>query len=358
MSTKELAFAKHGALAAKQWDTFQAIIRQSLKHLGTVRKKKSTLPGKLLLLCLGCQLLAIPAPESLAMTRTLKKDPAIVIVAFGTTTEARVTFDFFDRQLRNELPSTYQGYKITWAFTSEIVRERANKKFTEAGINKHYYSLPQILANLEDEGYRKIAIQPLYIFPGQEYEEMERAIQAFRQIGLRIEYGGPLLHRWDSVHETITILEKEFLPPEKGCNILISHGTPLTDRGSNSTYLGLERYLDLKYQNVTAGSIEGILTREQAMSWANKTCQAKRVRFIPFLYVAGDHVMNDIMAPEPDEEGQDSWSRELTTAGFAIDTPHSLYQGVNYFKGLGFYPEINHEFIQQLLNSIQRIETH
>jgi hypothetical protein len=31
MNSKELAYAKQGALAAKNWDTFQAVMRKSLK---------------------------------------------------------------------------------------------------------------------------------------------------------------------------------------------------------------------------------------------------------------------------------------------------------------------------------------
>ncbi|HLC16550.1 MAG TPA: hypothetical protein VJL89_10035, partial [Thermodesulfovibrionia bacterium] len=87
-----------------------------------------------------------------AMTRTLKQEPAIVIVAFGTTTKAQKTYDFFEEQLRKELPAEYGSLKIQWAFTSEIVRERTNKQFKESGSQKRYYSLMQVLANLEDEG--------------------------------------------------------------------------------------------------------------------------------------------------------------------------------------------------------------
>ncbi|MDH5297494.1 MAG: hypothetical protein OEV91_00560, partial [Desulfobulbaceae bacterium] len=86
----------------------------------------------LVTLLLAILLLAVAA-NGWAMTRTLKKEPAIVIVAFGTTTKAQVTYDFFEEQLRRELPEPFKRLKIVWAFTSEIVRERANAKFKKEG---------------------------------------------------------------------------------------------------------------------------------------------------------------------------------------------------------------------------------
>jgi len=290
-----------------------------------------------------------------AMTRTLKKDSAIVIAAFGTTTKARATYEFFEEQLRRELPEAYKNLQIVWAFTSEIVRERANARFEKAGRAERYLSLPQVLANLENEGYRKVAIQSLHIFPGQEFEDMEREIEAFRLIGLRIEYGGTLLHEWPWMFATIDLLENEFLSPDQGYNVLVAHGTPETFPGSNSAYLGLDRYLSRKYKNVTAGGVDGVLTRDQALELA-KAWPVKRVRFIPFMYVAGDHIMNDIMGDEPEKDGSLPWALELKQAGITVDTLYADYKDERLFKGLGLYSEINHRYIEQLLESLQRLE--
>jgi len=346
---QEIAFAKQGALAASRWELFQALIRKCL------RPRHPAMAAKALALLCALSLLPGVAATARAMTRTLKEEPAIVIAAFGTTTKAQATYDFFEEQLRRHLPAKYRDLTVSWAFTSEIVRERANKKFKEAGLSKRYYSLPQALANLEDEGYRKIAIQSLHIFPGQEYEDMERVIEAFRSIGLRIEYGGTLLHEWPWMFEAVGKLEPEFLSPAQGCNVLVAHGTPETFPGSNATYLGLDRYLSLKYPNVFVGGVDGILTREQALDKA-RACAVKRVRFIPFMYVAGDHIMNDIMGREPDDEGVPSWAMEAEQSGLKVDTVYTTYQGKKYFKGLGFYPEIDKMFIDQLVESLERIE--
>ncbi len=292
-------------------------------------------------------------------TMTLKKEPAIVIAAFGTTTRAQATYDFFEEQLRKELPEKYRNYEIRWAFTSEIVRERANKKFKKAGIDKRYRSLAQVVSNLEDEGYRKIVVQPLHIFPGIEYESVLRMVEglrdAFTDFNLRIEVGEPLLQYWWDLETVAEVLGKDMLASGEGCNVLASHGTGETAVGSNITYLGLERTLSQMYDNAFLGSVEGITSRASALAKA-KACKAKKVRFIPFMYVAGDHVMNDIMGAEPDEEGGLSWSLEMKKEGFETDATTVVYKGKEYYKGLGFYPEINRIFIESIVRLLKKFE--
>ncbi len=296
---------------------------------------------------------------SMLKTMTLKKDPAIVIAAFGTTTKAQATYDFFEEQLKKELPAKYSNYEMRWAFTSEIVRERANKKFAKAGIKKKYRSLAQVISNLEDEGYRKIVVQPLHIFPGIEYEhvlEMSEGLrEVFKDFDLRIIVGEPLLQYWWDMRRVVDALKKDLIPSQKGCNVLAAHGTGETAVGSNSTYLGLDRMLALEFDNTFLGSVEGIVSGEDAMARA-KACKAKKVRFIPFMYVAGDHIMNDIMGAEPDEDGELSWSLEMKKAGFRTESTMAEYKGHEYFKGLGFYPEINSIYIEGIVRLLKKFE--
>jgi sirohydrochlorin cobaltochelatase len=280
------------------------------------------------------------------MTRSLKTDPAIIIVAFGTTTKASSTYDFFDAQLKKELPDKYKNININWAFTSSIVRERVNEKREKEGKSDRMLSLAQVLANLMDQGYKKVAIASLHIFPGQEYEEMVQVIDAFKTLGLNIHYGGTLLSHWSDFPTVLKSLEPDFLTPEQGCNIIIAHGTPQTSNYSNNTYLGLDRYLSSKYKNVYIGTISGILTREQLMENI-KRCKVKKIRVIPFLYVAGDHVVNDAMGEKPDKNGNISWKMELEKNGFTVESSDDV------FKGLGYYPDINRIFITQLVKTLE-----
>lgn len=359
MDEKELAYAKQGAMATRSWDCFQCLIRQCLRNSKGEGRRPQTpkivKAGAVLSLLLLTWFLA-PGTPVMAKTRSLQQGPAIVIVAFGTTTDARETYDFFEEQLKRELPEPWHGAPITWAYTSEIVRERVNKKFIEQGDPRRYRSLSQVLADLDDQGCRTIAVQSLHIFPGQEYEGMEKEIAAFRGLGLRIEYGGTLLHRWSMLSAAVQALAPEFLPAKEGCTLLVTHGTPLTSDPSNATYLGLDRYLHQKrFGKASAGTIDGILSRDQALEQA-KECKPARVRVVPFMYVAGDHIMNDIMGDKANREGTPSWAMELRKAGVTVETVSTEYRGERVFKGLGFYPEINRIFIKQLIGSLERLQ--
>ena len=288
-----------------------------------------------------------------SMTMTLKKESAIVLAAFGTTTKARVTFDLIDQQVKADPVLGQQ--RIEWAFTSEIIRERANKAFKKRGETTRYLSLLQVLANLEAEGYRKVVVQPLHIFPGQEYEEVQRTVQAFKSLGMRIELGETLLQEWPYVFETIDILEKEFLKSSQGCNVIVVHGSPKTFVGSNTTYLGLDRYLTQKYQHVFVGGVDGILTREQALSKA-KNCSQKRIRFVPYMLVAGNHIMKDIMSPKVNKKEVPSWTTEMKEAGFVVETLTTQVMGEQFYKGLGFNEKIVGMFIRFIKESLGKIE--
>ncbi len=275
----------------------------------------------------------------------LKEKPAIVLAAFGTSTKAQVTFDFFEKQVRAALP----GYEIRWAFTSDIIRHKMNQIYAKRGEAKRLYSLPEVLARLEAEGFRKVVVQPLHIFPGIEYKEVVEICARFP--GLRIFVGEPLFLRWERVKEVLEILSREFLPPKEGINILSAHGTEVTSDGANITYLGLDWLLRKHYPNVFLATVEGIPDAEGVLKEASSFPGAK-VRFIPLMFVAGDHVMNDILGEE------DSWRAELEKAGKKADCPTIEVNGQVYYKGLGFYPEINELFIQSIKRMLKLMEIH
>ncbi len=360
---RELAYAKQGVLATRNWDCFQRLIRLALRAGGgrgegggeTGGRRPGRGPAMAVVGLLLALLLTGSWGTAQAKTRTLKTGPAIVIVAFGTTTEARQTYDVFEAQLRRELPDKWRQAPIVWAYTSSIIRERVNKKFAEEGNPKRYLSVSQTLADLQDQGYLKVAVQSLHIFPGYEYDEMVREIQAFRGLGMRIEYGGSLLHRWDSLFASIKIVSANFLPRQDGCTVVVTHGTPETAARDNLTYLGLDRHVSTAYPGTRIGTVEGIIPRQEVLAWA-KTCKPARVRLVPFMYVAGDHIMHDIMGEVPNREGEPSWAMELKAAGIKVDSVTTEEQGRQVFKGLGLYPEINHIFIEELIKSLKRLQ--
>ena len=262
----------------------------------------------------------------------LHDQPAIVITVFGSNSRARVALEFFREKFALEFPEK----KLYWAYTSEIIGKKAGLP-----------SLQETLAQVEADGYRKAVVQPLHVFPGTEYQQVTETCAFFP--GLRIFLGETLLHRWDFVRETLAVLEQDFLPHDKGLNLLALHGTPLAADPVNVVYLGLERLVLDLYSNVLAASVEGLPDQEAVLARIKRKGlneRFDRVRIIPLMFFAGMHVEDDLMG----ECG--SWRETLTAMGFTVECSMADCGEPAAFKGLAYYPEILSFFLERLRRAL------
>lgn len=266
----------------------------------------------------------------------LQKDPAVVIAAFGSTTRAKVALNIFEEQVYKKYPET----DIYWAYSSEIIRKRLKLP-----------SLQQTLAQIEADGYRKVVVQPLHVFPGTEYQQMAEICAYFP--GMRVFLSETLLHRWDFIKEILGVVEQEFLSPDEGCNLLALHGTPLAADPVNIVYLGMEKMVADLYPNVMAATVEGVPDFEALLARIERDSLAtkyKRIKIIPMMYFAGIHAEDDLMGKE------ESWKCALEELGFSVECPTAIADGQSYFKGLAYYPEVNEGFLSRLQRTLKLVK--
>lgn len=265
----------------------------------------------------------------------LREKPAVVIAAFGSSRRARGVLEIFNKRFTEE----FADYELFWAWTSEIIR----KKMGLPGLQ-------ETLAEVEAAGFRKAVVQPLHIFPGTEYRQMEETCGYFP--GLRVFLSESLLHRWPFVKEILQVMEHEFLGPDEGLNLLALHGTPLASDPVNTIYLGLERMVADLYPNVIAASVEGVPDHEAvfaAMRRRNLAGRYARIKIIPMMFLAGLHAEEDLMG-----EGE-SWRSCLEDMGFSVECPMVEHEGHEYFKGLAWYPEVASFFMERLRRSLELV---
>ncbi|GBD97481.1 MAG TPA: cobalamin biosynthesis protein CbiK [Nitrospirae bacterium] len=263
--------------------------------------------------------------------RTLKDKPAILIAAFGTSARGGVVYEIFDRLVKKK----FSWLETRWAYTSEIIREKTG-----------HPGVTEALASLEAEGYRRVVVQPLHVFPGTEYQILSEVCESFP--GLRTIVGETLLHRWRFVEEALDIVSIDFLSPEEGINMIAAHGTPLAADPANILCLGLDNLLSHRYDNVFLSTLEGIPGRESAFRKVQMKKQGwQRARLIPFMYVAGLHVEEDLMGED------NSFMTALEETGFEVDWVSAEYEGVSFPKSLGFYDDIPHCFLDRLKRSME-----
>lgn len=261
----------------------------------------------------------------------LQEKPAIVVTAFGSSSRARVALD----HLRDRLDREFPDYQRHWAWTSEIIRR-------QSGLP----GLHETLARVEADGYRRVVVQPLHIFPGTEYQQMAETCAYFP--GLRVFMGETLLHRWEFVKDTLAVVEQDFLTPDEGLNLLAVHGTPLAADPVNIVYLGLERLVADLYDNVLVASVEGVPDHRAVLARIGRqglAARFRRVRIIPLMFFAGMHAEEDLMG----DTG--SWREALADIGFSVECSLAGGEAAS-FKGLAWYPEIIAFFMERLRRAL------
>lgn len=242
---------------------------------------------------------------------------AILMVHFGTThndTRA-LTIDAINRKAKEHFPKV----EVREAYTSRIVIKRLNDR----GVKKQ--NPTEALKQLRADGYTHILIQPTTIINGVEMESLNRNVDDLRAQFKEIRVGTPLLFYAEDYEKVIDILTRNNNP--NVAHIWVGHGTY---DASTAQYAMLDYMLKEKgYANFMVGCIEGYPFYEQAL----KQLQAsglKRVKLVPFMFVAGEHAKNDIA---------EDWKSDLEEAGFEVEVS---------IQGLGEIPEIQNRFIEIL----------
>ncbi len=267
--------------------------------------------------------------------------PAVLVVAFGTSTRASVTFASVADVLARELPH----HEIQWAYASNAIRLKLN---ASRPPQDRLSSVPEALAELRARGFTRVAVQPLYVVPGDMYGRLLDTAAGFP--GLHLEVAGTLLHRWRNVHRLLDAVARDFLPSDEGFNVLVAHGTPSAASAANIVYLGLQQALARRHPNARLGMVEGLVRPEETLE-AARAHPGRRVRFIPFMVVAGDHIMNDVLG----EDGGRSWRSEMEAAGKHVDVPTIRYGGQQLYRGLGFLPETAFVLLDEIRRAMGRL---
>lgn len=230
---------------------------------------------------------------------------AVVAIHFGTTNEnARImSIERFNLRLQQ----AFKQYEFREAWTSRIVIKRLAER-------EIYKNTPvQVLETLKAEGYTHILLQPSNIINGIEIEYLKNEVERFKKSFKDIRIGDPLL---SSPEDYYKAAEAEFAihKDKKTMNVLVCHGSA---KEKNTQYTMLDYVLrETGHNNWTVATIEGFPTQQNLIKML-KAQGAKKVNLIPFMFVAGEHVQNDIAI---------DWKKTLDSQGIKAKV---------YTKGIG-----------------------
>ena len=270
----------------------------------------------------------ISVPGALNAASTAK--PAIVLAAFGTTTEAFDTYSHFETKVRERFPE----HEVRWAFTSRKVRDKVAR---EKG--RKLNDLSTSLRELKAAGYSRVAIQSLHIVPGEEWDK--KVVQISRQIpGLKIALGKPLLSGPEDQERVLQALARTFPQDRKDTAVvLMAHGSPAPE--GEKAYVAFDRLLRSRYRNVFLGAVEHKPAKEAAFA-AVKQADPASVVLMPFMFVAGEHAAKDMLGDDPE-----SWKSELLK--------QKAYRIEGIKRGLGYQDGIVAIYLDHLAQALKTL---
>ncbi|MBD5640976.1 MAG: sirohydrochlorin cobaltochelatase [Desulfovibrio sp.] len=220
---------------------------------------------------------------------------ALLLVAYGASNPAsRFALAGFEARCRGLFP----GIPIRWAYTSTIMRERLARQRQKSD------SVAKALTRLYFEKYDAIAIQPLHLIAGREYEEVRSAVESARSgFGLACALGAPLLAA-DTGKVARALLEHLPCGRKPGEDVIfMAHGAR---HSSEQMYFDLAAEAARLDPHIHIGTMSGSLALEAIIA----KLRSRVVWLLPLLSSVGLHAVRDMAGPD-----EQSWRGRIEASG-------------------------------------------
>jgi sirohydrochlorin cobaltochelatase len=267
----------------------------------------------------------------------MQQSEAIVLAMFGTTVESALQ-DLL--AIQATVKEAYPKTPVTITFTSNQIRRIWHQRAADPHYLAQHPGIPEeilhiqgilaTIANLQDQGYVRQVVQPTHIVPAEEFHDLASYVRGlgsiqtmkprwrpFQTIGL----GRPLLGAYSLKHayaDDIRIAaqtlasDAELARSRDAALVYMGHGNHYFPSGG--LYLEFAARMRELYPDVLTliGTVESFPTLDEVMESLHQH-QVRRVLLKPFLIVAGDHAVNDLVGDE-----EDSWQSTLRREGFEV----------------------------------------
>ncbi len=221
------------------------------------------------------------------------KDTAILLAAFGSI-PGKEKYEDLKKYIQKEIP----GIPVYLSFASKSVLKALEKE----GI--HYKNLAQILSDLDLEGYKRIVVSSVNLFPTDEHESLKKTVDAFNQFSLsRIIHTGAIFTKVTDANRILKEIDDEVKNKYGDNNYLyIVHGAPYLDQpGSHSiSYVKdfLKRINPLSLFCSLEHDYRFDMIKESLLEAIEQSCKVhnlpREVKIIPLLLSSGSHFDLDV----------------------------------------------------------------
>ncbi|RLB84326.1 MAG: sirohydrochlorin cobaltochelatase [Deltaproteobacteria bacterium] len=296
------------------------------------------------------------AASSFAMGRQ-KIKKAIVLAGFGTSYPSAL-ISFTD--LQKEAQKAFPGVKVKIAFTSNIIRKIWHKRQDDKQFLKDNKNIPEeilfvkgplaTIADLQDEGYNTIIVQPTHVYEGEEYTDLSSYISGLNAIKTvkkkympfkKLVLGRPILGKKGpeyDYHKDMEICAKAMAGDvalaknDRAALVYMGHGNEFLTTGA---YIEFQQTMRKMYPDtpIFIGTVEGYPSLENVVNGLMHS-KIEKIVLKPLMIVAGDHANND-MAGKDD----DSWKNVIKAHGITV---------ITVIHGIGENPEIGKILIRHI----------
>lgn len=248
----------------------------------------------------------------------------IIMVAFGTTSDATTTYRHIDEKVKEHFPD----HEVFWSFSSRIITKQLQ---WEEGKKAQ---LPEeLLCRLAEQGYTSAVVQSLHLFPGTEFRSLKAVME---KAELTCIPGAPLINSPEDYTEICRVLQPFISRDSKKAALILGHGTY---HPTWTAYYCLESFLRRRFgPHIFVGVVEKY---PDSKHLADEISEAgyREVCIIPFFLVAGMHYRRDIVG-----DSASSWQGRFKKREIDIETVD---------RGLGLLPGFENIIIRHIEAAIR-----
>lgn len=249
---------------------------------------------------------------------------AVLVVSFGTRFPAARQAGI--APIECEIADALPGFALRRASTGETLRH--------VPACMDVPTVPQALEQLRMEGYRRVLIQPLFLTPGEEFDQLKAQAAPFSADGFTLAVGAPLLGTPEDCAALSRALLDSLEPPRPDeALVLMGHGSL---HHSNGEFFRLEQALRTAgWADVFVGVMRGRPGLDRILAAVHCRPHVRAIHLHPLLMIAGMHARRDLAGP-----GDASWKTRLEAEGYIVRCT---------LRGLGEYPAVRRLFVHHAL---------
>ena len=295
---------------------------------------------KSLIIAVAVMLLCAATNSQASGDYKVEHNNSIVLAMFGTTVEPALQGLL---NIREKIMKAYPNTPVRISFTSNIIRKVWQHRAEDPEYIKAHPEIPAdilhvktmlaTIADLQNEGYDTIIIQPTHVAMGEEFLDLHTYVKGLMDMGTvkkakykpfhKVVLGRPAMGTYGTEYpysEDIVTVAKalsgdaKLAAKEKAALVYMGHGNEFMPSGG--AYFELATRMREMYPDVVTviGNVEGYPGVNEVIEGLELR-GLKKVMLKPFMVVAGDHAVNDMASDE-----EDSWKSILKKNGFEVIT--------------------------------------